>query len=159
RRLNSTIDLLFKAPGVKLVALFSPEHGLRGAVEEYVASGKDDKTGLPVYSLYGETAASRRPSDAQLKGLDVLVYDIQDIGARFYTYTTTLGYALEAAAKNKISVLVLDRPNPIGGEKVEGPVLDGDKRSFTAYFTMPIRHGMTTGEMAKMFNQENRIGA
>lgn len=159
RQWNSTIDRLHKAPGVKLVALFSPEHGIRGAADEFVASGTDAKTGLPIYSLYGQSEASRRPSDAHLKGIDVLVYDIQDIGARFYTYTTTMGYALEAVAKNHIKIMILDRPNPIGGEKVEGPVLDRDRRSFTGYFTMPIRHGMTMGEMARMFNKENGINA
>ncbi|MBI1746447.1 MAG: DUF1343 domain-containing protein [Acidobacteria bacterium] len=156
---QSTIDLLFKAPGMKLVALFSPEHGLRGSADAAVASGTDTKTGLPIHSLYGKENASRRPSALQLKDIDLLVYDIQDVGARFYTYTTTMGYALEAAAQNNIKILILDRPNPIGGEKVEGPLLDIDRLSFTGYFTMPVRHGMTMGEMARMFNQENRIGA
>jgi uncharacterized protein YbbC (DUF1343 family)/CubicO group peptidase (beta-lactamase class C family) len=156
---NSTVDLLRQAPGVRLVALFSPEHGFQGAVDEEVASSVDSQTGLPIYSLYGKTKASRRPSPEQLKGVDVLVFDIQDVGARFYTYTTTMAYAMEAAAEQKIDFIVLDRPNPIGGKRVEGPVLDKDRLSFIGYFPMPVRHGMTMGEMARMFNEENHIGA
>ena len=113
---HSTIDLLFKAPNVKLVALFSPEHGIRGLADEKVSDTKDEQTGLPIYSLYGE---SRRPKPEQLKDLDALVYDIQDVGARFYTYITTLGYAMEEAAKAKLPLFVLDRPNPINGVDVE----------------------------------------
>jgi uncharacterized protein YbbC (DUF1343 family)/CubicO group peptidase (beta-lactamase class C family) len=151
-----TIDLLAHAPGVKLVALFSPEHGLAGRVDARVASTTDEATGLPVYSLYGDV---ERPTDKMLEGLDALVFDIQDAGVRFYTYTTTLGYCLEAAAKKDIDFYVLDRPNPINGREVQGPVLDNDLRSFVAYFPEPVRHGMTVGELAQMFNGENHLGA
>ncbi len=144
-----------KAPGVRLAAIFSPEHGLFGKVDERVPSTTDPGTGLPVYSLYGETL---RPTDAMLQGLDALVFDIQDAGVRFYTFITTLGYAMEAAAKKGIQFFVLDRPNPITGESVEGPMLDADLISFVAYFPLPVRHGMTVGELAEMFNREERLG-
>jgi len=150
-----TIDLLVKAPGVKLRAIFSPEHGLSGKADWKVASGRDASTNLPVYSLYGET---RRPKPEMLKGLDVLVFDVQDAGARFYTYMTTMAYAMEAAAQKGIEFVVLDRPNPISASRVEGPVMDEDLRSFTGYFPLPVRHGMTLGELARMFNGENRMG-
>ena len=150
-----TIDLLRKAPGVRLAAIFSPEHGLFGKVDERVPSTTDPGTGLPVYSLYGETL---RPTDAMLQGLDALVFDIQDAGVRFYTFITTLGYAMEAAAKKGMQFFVLDRPNPITGESVEGPMLDADLLSFVAYFPLPVRHGMTVGELAEMFNREERLG-
>jgi uncharacterized protein YbbC (DUF1343 family) len=151
-----TIDLLAHAPGVKLVALFSPEHGLEGSASDgaKVDSSRDASTGLPIYSLYGDV---QRPSAQMLEGIDALVFDIQDVGARFYTYITTLGYCLEAAGKKGIDFYVLDRPNPITGAEVNGPVLDPDLRSFTAYFSMPIRHGMTVGELAEMFNGENHL--
>jgi uncharacterized protein YbbC (DUF1343 family) len=152
---RSTIDVLYKAPNVKLVALFSPEHGIRGAADEKVSDSKDEQTGLPIYSLYGET---RRPTPEQLKGLDAVVFDIQDIGTRFYTYISTLGYVMEEAAKAGRPVFVLDRPNPIGGLEVEGPVADADKPSFTAYHAIPVRHGMTIGELARLFNQERNLG-
>jgi uncharacterized protein YbbC (DUF1343 family)/CubicO group peptidase (beta-lactamase class C family) len=153
-----TLDLLHRAPGVKLVAIFSPEHGLFGAADEgaRVASTKEPVTGLPVYSLYGKV---ERPTDQMLEGLDALVFDIQDAGVRFYTYITTLGYALEAAAKKGADFYVLDRPNPINGLAVEGPILERDLRSFVGYFPLPVRHGMTVGELAEMFNQENHLGA
>ena len=152
-----TIDLLYRAPGVKLRAIFGPEHGFTGTADEGapVASGQDPATHLPVYSLYGKTT---RPTDKMLAGLDALVFDIQDAGVRFYTYVTTLGYAMEAAAKKGIAVYVLDRPNPINGFSVEGPVLDKDLTSFVAYFPLPVRHGMTVGELAEMFNRENHLG-
>ena len=153
---RQTIDVLNKAAGVKLVALFSPEHGIRGLVDDKVSDSKDEATGLPIYSLYGET---RRPKPEQLKDLDALVYDIQDVGARFYTYISTLGYILEEAAKVKLPVFVLDRPNPIGGVDVEGPTADGDKLSFISYHTIPTRHGLTIGELAQLFNQQRKIGA
>ena len=153
---RQTIDVLHKAPGVKLVALFSPEHGIRGVADEKVSDSKDDATGLPIYSLYGET---RRPKPEQLKDLDALVYDIQDVGARFYTYISTLGYVLEEAAKAKLPVFVLDRPNPIDGIDVEGPIADSDKLSFTSYHTIPTRHGLTIGELAQLFNRQRNIGA
>jgi uncharacterized protein YbbC (DUF1343 family)/CubicO group peptidase (beta-lactamase class C family) len=153
---RQTIDVLSKAPGVKLIALFSPEHGIRGVADEKVSDSKDDATGLPIYSLYGEM---RRPKPEQLKDLDALVFDIQDIGARFYTYISTLGYLLEEAAKVKLPVFVLDRPNPIGGLDVEGPIADVDKLSFISYHTIPTRHGLTIGELAQLFNKQRKIGA
>jgi uncharacterized protein YbbC (DUF1343 family)/CubicO group peptidase (beta-lactamase class C family) len=152
---RTTIDVLHKAPGVKLVALFSPEHGIRGLADEKISDSKDEQTGLPIYSLYGET---RRPKPEQLKDLDALVFDIQDIGARFYTYISTVGLVMEEAAKARLPVFVLDRPNPIGGVEIEGPIADADKLSFTAYHTIPVRHGMTIGELAQLFNQERQIG-
>ena len=153
-----TVDLLAHAPGVKLVALFSPEHGLESAdpAGAKVDSSRDAATGLPVYSLYGEV---KRPTAQMLDGIDALVFDIQDVGARFYTYITTLGYCLEAAGKKGIAFYVLDRPNPINGFDVDGPVLEPDMLSFTSYFPMPIRHGMTVGELAEMFNRENHVNA
>jgi uncharacterized protein YbbC (DUF1343 family) len=151
---RSTIDVLNEAKAVRLVALFSPEHGIRGLADEKVSDSKDEQTGLPIYSLYGET---RRPKPEQLKELDALVFDIQDIGTRFYTYISTLGYVMEEAAKAHLPVFVLDRPNPIGGLAVEGPVADVDKLSFTAYHTIPVRHGMTIGELAQFFNQQREI--
>lgn len=153
---RTTIDLLHQAPGVTLVALFSPEHGIRGAVEEKVADSVDEKTGLPIYSLYGQR---RKPSAANLKGIDTLLFDIQDVGCRFYTYISTLGYVLESAAEQKLRVVVLDRPNPIGGIVVDGPVLDPGRESFIAYHALPVRHGMTVGELARLFNAERKIGA
>ncbi|MDT7780798.1 MAG: hypothetical protein QOC99_3310 [Acidobacteriota bacterium] len=152
---RQTIDVLREAPGVKLTALFSPEHGIRGQADEKVSDSVDEKTGLPVYSLYGET---RRPKPEQLKNLDALVFDIQDIGARFYTYISTLGYAMEEAAKAGKPLFVLDRPNPIGGVETEGPVADEDKLSFIAYHTLPVRHGMTVGELARLFNEQRKMG-
>jgi uncharacterized protein YbbC (DUF1343 family)/CubicO group peptidase (beta-lactamase class C family) len=153
---RQTIDVLNKAPGLKLVALFSPEHGIRGLMDEKVSDSKDEATGLPIYSLYGET---RRPKPEQLKDLDALVYDIQDVGARFYTYISTLGNVMEEAAKANLPVFVLDRPNPIGGVAVEGPIADSDKLSFIAYHTIPVRHGLTIGELGQLFNKQRRIGA
>ncbi len=150
------VELLQQTPNVKPVALFSPEHGLYGNVDAKVASGIDPETGLPVHSLYGKTL---RPTPESLQGIDALVFDIQDAGVRFYTYITTLAYTMEAAARNNIDFYVLDRPNPIDASRVQGPVLDRDIRSFTAYFPLPIRYGMTPGELALLFNNENRIGA
>ena len=140
---------------MKLIALFSPEHGIRGAVDEAVKDGRDAKTGLPIFSLYGER---RAPTAEQLAGLDVLVFDIQDIGCRFYTYISTLGNCLEAAAKAKVRFLVLDRPNPLGGEVISGPVLTAE-RSFVAWHELPVIHGLTTGELARMFNVERGFRA
>ncbi|OFW11343.1 MAG: hypothetical protein A3H96_18835 [Acidobacteria bacterium RIFCSPLOWO2_02_FULL_67_36] len=152
----TTIDLLHGAKDVTLVRLFSPEHGIRGILDSSVPSTTDEKTGLTIYSLYGDT---RRPNDAMLEGIDTMVIDLQDIGARFYTYMTTMAYVMEEAAKRRIAVVVLDRPNPIDGYQVEGPTLDKTALGFTGYFPMPIRHGMTLGELAKLFNAENKIGA
>jgi uncharacterized protein YbbC (DUF1343 family) len=150
-----TIDVLYRAPGVRLKAIFSPEHGLSGREDRKVLSTTDTDTGLPVYSLYGEV---KRPTDAMLEGLDALVFDIQDAGARFYTYISTLGYALEAASRKGIAVYVLDRPNPISAASVQGFVSDADQASFTAYFPVPVRHGMTVGELAELFNGEQGLG-
>jgi uncharacterized protein YbbC (DUF1343 family) len=150
----STIDRLAKAPRVKLVALFSPEHGIRGDLDqEKIASGQDARTGLPVYSLYGET---RQPLPAQLEGLGALVFDIQDAGCRFYTYVATMGLAMEAAAKQGLRFVVLDRVNPLGGEIIDGPVHTSEVR-FTSFHPVPIRHGMTAGELAKMFVEERHL--
>ncbi len=151
---STTIDLLHAANGVTLVRLFSPEHGIRGILDASVPSATDE-TGLTIQSLYGET---RRPTAAMLSGIDTMVVDLQDIGARFYTYMTTMAYVMEEAAKHKVSVVVLDRPNPINGFQIEGPSLDKSALSFVGYFPMPIRHGMTIGELAQLFNAENKIG-
>jgi len=152
---RSTVDALSHATGLQVVALFSPEHGLAGRNDENVASSKDPSTGLPVYSLYGET---RRPTEEMLKGIDALVFDVQDAGVRFYTYTVTMAYCMEEAAKHNIAFFVLDRPNPLGGEIVEGPMLDADKTNFVGYLPMPVRYGLTIGELAQLFNGENHIG-
>lgn len=145
-----------KKAGVDLAILFSPEHGLRADADAPVADGVDPGTHLPIRSLYGQT---RRPLPQDLAGLDAVVFDIQDVGTRFYTYLTTLGYVLEEAAKAKIPIVVLDRPDPIGGEVFAGPLADPDKLSFTAYHTIPVRTGMTIGELAGLFNAERGIGA
>jgi uncharacterized protein YbbC (DUF1343 family) len=153
---RSTIDVLFHAPDVKLVALFSPEHGIRGQVDRQVADGEDEATGLPIFSLYG---SGHKPTPQSLEQVDVLVYDIQDVGARFYTYITTLGLVLEAAKEKGIPLVVLDRPNPIGGVVVSGPMRDPELASFIAYHALPVRHGMTVGELARLYNSERSIGA
>ena len=153
---RQTIDILKEAPNVKLISLFSPEHGIRGLADEKVGDSVDEKTGLPVYSLYGET---RRPKPEQIKDLDAIVYDIQDIGARFYTYTATLKNVMEEAAKLGKPIFILDRPNPINGIAVEGPLADEDKLSFIAAHTMPARYGLTIGELGTMMNAERKIGA
>ena len=153
---RSTIDVLQTAPGITLVSLFSPEHGIRGILDAAVPSSRDEKTGLPIHSLYGDT---RRPTAAMLDGVDTMVIDLQDIGARFYTYMATVAYVMEEAVKRKIGVVVLDRPNPVNGFDVEGPAQDEAAAGFTAYFPMPVRHGMTLGELARLFNAENKIGA
>lgn len=153
----ATIDVMADAPGVTLAALFSPEHGIRGLLDATVPSARDEKTGLPIHSLYGET---RRPTAEMLQGLDAIVIDLQDVGARFYTYMTTMAYVMEEAAPRKIKVFVLDRPNPIGGVGIEGPSLDQEAVSFIGYLpAMPTRHGMTLGELARLFNAEKKIGA
>jgi uncharacterized protein YbbC (DUF1343 family)/CubicO group peptidase (beta-lactamase class C family) len=155
RQGRATIDVLHDAPGTKLVALFSPEHGIRGELDQSnIADTTDAKTGLPVYSLYGKR---RKPDAATLRGIDTLVYDIQDIGCRFYTYISTLGNVLEAAAEHKVKVVVLDRPNPIGGLAIDGPLTDPGRESFIAYHSLPIRHGMTVGELAKLFVAERKL--
>ncbi|HEY0083479.1 MAG TPA: exo-beta-N-acetylmuramidase NamZ domain-containing protein, partial [Pyrinomonadaceae bacterium] len=154
RRGRQTIDVLREAANVKLVALFAPEHGIRGIADEKVSDTKDERTGLPVYSLYGET---RRPKPEQLRELDALVFDLQDVGTRFYTYISTLGHVLEEAARARLPVYVLDRPNPIRGNEMEGPLADADKLSSTGYHTIPVRHGMTIGELARLFNAERKL--
>ena len=154
---KTTIDLLHTAPGVQLVALFSPEHGIRGILDSDVPASRDENTGLPIHSLYGET---RIPTAAMLQGLDTIVIDLQDVGARFYTYHATMGHVMEEAAKRKIAVVVLDRPNPINGWQIEGPNQDDSTvGEFIAYFPMPVRYGMTMGELARLFNAEKKIGA
>ncbi len=157
---RSTAEVLSSAEakkaGVTLVRIFSPEHGLRSDADAPVGDGRDPATGLPVVSLYGER---RRPAPEDLSDLGALVLDIQDVGTRFYTYVTTGGYILEAVAKAKIPLIVLDRPDPIGGTSVEGPLADPDRLSFTAYHPVPVRYGMTPGELLRLFNDENRIGA
>ncbi|MGB2644703.1 MAG: DUF1343 domain-containing protein [Candidatus Acidiferrum sp.] len=152
---RTTIERLYHAPGVELVALFSPEHGISGRADEKVSSSKDPTTGLPTYSLYGE---SLRPTDEMLSGIDTLVFDIQDAGVRFYTYTVTMAYAMEEAAKHHIAFYVLDRPNLLGGDIIEGPMLDPDKTNFVGYYPIPIRYALTIGELAQFFNGENHIG-
>lgn len=152
---NSTIDLLHTAPGVMLKALFSPEHGIRGVLDEKVPDGTDEKTGLPIYSLYGE---SRSPRSEQLRDLDALVFDIQDIGCRFYTYISTMGNCMEAAGKANLKFFVLDRVNPINGIDIDGPVLNS-ATSFIAFHPIPVRHAMTVGELARMFNAERSFNA
>ncbi|PSH05473.1 MAG: hypothetical protein CXZ00_01945 [Acidobacteria bacterium] len=157
---NRTIDMLAKARGIELVAIFSPEHGVKGTVDTTaISDSKDAATGTPVYSVYGDSDAKRRPSLEVLKSADVVVYDIQDIGTRFYTYETTLGYFLEAAAKTGKRIFVLDRPNPINGSYVQGPISDKGRESFINYGQVPIRHGMTIGELARFYNSEHNIHA
>lgn len=154
---KTTIDILFEAKNIQLVSLFSPEHGIRGELDQSkINDSKDEKTGLPIYSLYGE---SRRPKPEQLKDLDAIVFDIQDIGTRFYTYISTLRFVLEEAAKANKKVYVLDRTNPINGETVEGSLADENLLSFVATHTLPIRHGLTIGEIALMLNKERNINA
>lgn len=149
-----TIDLINHAGDVKLIKLFSPEHGIEGIYEEEVRSSKDEGSGLRIQSLYGK---HRRPTGEMIRGIDTMVVDLQDIGARFYTYMTTMAYLMEEAAKEKVSVMVLDRPNPINGDQIEGPSLAPSLIGFTGYFPMPIRHGMTMGELARLFKGENEI--
>ncbi|WP_395138713.1 exo-beta-N-acetylmuramidase NamZ domain-containing protein [Armatimonas sp.] len=150
----ATADVLAESAIVPLKAFFGPEHGIRGAVDEKVPDGKDPKTGLPVYSLYGERY---EPTAEQLAGIETLVYDIQDVGCRFYTFLSTLGHCLTAAAKQGKRFVVLDRPNPIGGVAMEGPIADKDKLAFVAYHPIPVRHGMTMGELAKLIVTEKGL--
>ena len=156
RHLVSTVDVLNNTPGVNLVALYGPEHGVRGDVHagDKVDNIKDAKTGLPVYSLYGKT---RKPTAEMLKDIDVLVYDIQDIGCRSFTFISTMGLAMEAAAENGKEFVVLDRPNPIGGLKVEGNITDSDCISFVSQFKIPYLYGLTCGELAQMLNGERML--
>ena len=153
-RLNSSIDLIYNLPDVKLIALYAPEHGIRGVLMGAVENETDQKTGLPVFSLYGKT---RRPTAQMLRDVEVLLFDIQDIGSRSYTYITTLKYCLEEAAKNQIPVIVLDRPNPVNGILVDGPVLDPEFESFIGAGPIAYLHGMTIGEVGCYLNQELQI--
>jgi uncharacterized protein YbbC (DUF1343 family)/CubicO group peptidase (beta-lactamase class C family) len=149
------IDLLYNADGVELVAIFGPEHGIAGKLDhDGITDARDAATGLPIYSLYGET---RKPTDKQLKGIDTLVFDIQDIGCRFYTYEATMAWAMEAAAEHGLQYVVLDRPNPIGGVAIEGPLADAGRESFVGFHTVPLRHGMTIGELATMYRAEKEL--
>jgi uncharacterized protein YbbC (DUF1343 family)/CubicO group peptidase (beta-lactamase class C family) len=152
----STIDLLAKAPGVTLAALFSPEHGIRGEADDRIESSRDPKTGLTVHSLYGKTL---RPTAPMLDGLDLIVVDLQDAGARIYTYPAAIAYFMEEAAARKIPLVVLDRPNPIDGFDIEGPAQDANGNRYVGYLPMPLRHGLTIGELARLFNGEAGIGA
>ena len=153
RYLRSTVDILFNAPGVNLVALYGPEHGVRGDVYAggHVTDTKDEATGLPVYSLYGPT---RKPTPQMLEGIDVMVYDIQDVGARSYTFISTLGLVMEACAAKGIEVVVLDRPNPLGGNKIEGCYVEQPFNSFVSQYRIPYVYGLTVGELAIMINEE-----
>jgi uncharacterized protein YbbC (DUF1343 family)/CubicO group peptidase (beta-lactamase class C family) len=149
------VDLLYNADGVELVAIFSPEHGIAGKLDhDGITDARDEATGLPIHSLYGET---RKPTEKQLKGIDTLVFDIQDIGCRFYTYESTMAWAMEAAAEHGLKYVVLDRPNPIGGVAMEGPLADGGRETFVGCHTVPLRHGLTIGELAKMYRAERKI--
>lgn len=143
------VDVLFNAPNVRLTTLFGPEHGIRGTADagEKISTGRDSKTGLPIYSLYGET---RKPTADMLRNVDALVFDIQDVGSRFYTYISTMGLAMQAAAENGKEFIVLDRPNPLGGNMVSGFVLEPQYTSFVGQYPIPVVHGLTVGELAKM---------
>ena len=157
---NRTIDVLAKAPGIQVAAIFSPEHGVTGSADTTeIDDSKDAPTGIPVYSVYGDSSAKRHPSLEVLKMSDVIVYDIQDIGTRFYTYETTLGYFMEAAAQTGQKIFVLDRPNPINGADVQGPISDKGRENFLNYGQVPIRHGMTIGELARFYNSERGINS
>lgn len=149
RDVRRNVDVLLQA-GVNIVALFSPEHGFGGAAiaGESVASSRDARTGLPIHSLYG---ATKKPTAEMLRGLDALLFDLQDVGARFYTYTTTLAYTIEACAENGVKLIVLDRPNPIAGDVIEGPLLQAECESFIGHGVLPIRYAMTMGELAQFF--------
>ena len=151
------VDLLLASRKVKLVCIFSPEHGFAGTSQGSVTSGRHPASGVPIYSLHQE--GMYRPTPEMLRGVEVLVFDMQDVGARFYTYITTLGYVMEEAAKASIPIYVLDRPNPINGVTVEGPLLDSMYESFVGYARLPIRHGMTMGELALLYNGERKIHA
>jgi uncharacterized protein YbbC (DUF1343 family)/CubicO group peptidase (beta-lactamase class C family) len=157
---NRTADVLAHAPGVVLAAIFSPEHGIAGKMDTTdISNSKDAATGAQIYSVYGDSESKRRPTIDVVRNLDAFVFDIQDIGVHFYTYESTLGYFLEAAGKANKPIIVLDRPNPINGAFVQGPVADPGRESFVNYWRIPVRHGMTIGELAKMFNAERAIDA
>jgi uncharacterized protein YbbC (DUF1343 family) len=150
-----TIDLLHETQGLELICIFSPEHGIEGKLDrDGIVDARDEKTGLPIYSLYGET---RKPTKDQLADIDCLVFDIQDVGARFYTYMSTMALGMESAAEHHLRYVVLDRPNPIGGVDVAGPVADAGRESFVGFHTLPLRHGMTVGELATMYRAEKKL--
>ena len=151
------VDTLFSKNNIKIISLFGPEHGIRGDAPDglTISDGIDSKTGLPVYSLYGKT---RKPTKEMLADIDILIFDIQDIGARFYTFISTMYYGIQAAAENNIPIIILDRPNPINGNLVEGPILNSEYKSFVGIAEIPIRHGMTVGELSLYFNQKNVLG-
>ncbi|MGP1907036.1 exo-beta-N-acetylmuramidase NamZ family protein [Metabacillus sp. JX24] len=157
-KLNSIVDQLHNDPEIELTALFGPEHGVRGDAQagSYVEFYIDEKTGLPVYSLYG---ATKKPTPEMLENVEILLFDIQDVGTRYYTYIYTMAYAMEAAKENNIPIVVLDRPNPQGGDSVDGPVLEPEASSFIGLYPIPTKHGMTVGELASLFNEEFNIGA
>lgn len=156
RQRRTTIDLLRAMPDLRLVALFSPEHGIRGIAESRVASSVDETTGLPIHSLYGDT---NKPTPEMLQNIDVLVYDIEDLGVRQYTYESTLTLAMQAAAERRIPIIVLDRPNPVTGRIMEGNILEPAFQSFVGIYPVLSRHGLTLGELAQMYNAEQKIGA
>jgi len=155
-----TVDVLAHVPGIALKAIFSPEHGVTGTLDTTaIGDSRDASTGVPIYSVYGDTDAKRRPTAEELAGVDEIVFDVQDAGVRYYTYESTLGYFLEAAAKSGKEMFVLDRPDPLGGSYVQGPMADPGSESFVSYWQTPVRHGMTMGELARLFNDERSIGA
>src|SRR5437870_2890974 len=155
-RLAHAADIFADAPGVRLAALFGPEHGLLGQAQDLIAVAHDHHgaRGVRVHSLYGATAESLRPTDEQLDGLDALVIDLQDVGSRYYTFQATMLYCMEAAARRKLLTVVLDRPNPLGGDCVEGPLLRAEFASFVGVHSIVTRHGMTIGELARMYQAE-----
>jgi uncharacterized protein YbbC (DUF1343 family) len=159
RRLRHAVDLFHEARGVRLTALFGPEHGVRGDIQYMASVGdeRDRRTGVPVHSLYGTAAESLRPDPRTLRGLDALVFDIQDVGARYYTYQATMLFCMEAAARAKLAFFVLDRPNPIGGRAVEGPALSPGFESFCGVHDVAVRHGLTVGELAGLYREERRL--
>ena len=159
RRLRHAVDLLHEARGVRLAALFGPEHGVRGDIPYMAAVGdeRDRRTGVPVHSLYGSNPVSLRPDPGKLRGLDALVFDIQDVGARYYTYQATMLFCMEAAARAKLPFFVLDRPNPIGGRAVEGPALRPGFESFCGVHNVAVRHGLTVGELAALYREERDL--
>jgi uncharacterized protein YbbC (DUF1343 family) len=158
-RMRHLVDLLAGAPGVTVAALFGPEHGIRADAQDMIGVGadRDSRTGAPVFSLYGAGIESLSPRPEQLEGLDVLVFDVQDVGSRYYTFAATMLYAMRAATRAGLDFVVLDRPNPIGGIQIEGPSVDAGFHSFVGAYPLPIRHGMTVGELARLFRDEERL--
>lgn len=155
-QLRSTADLLHQHPDIKITALYGPEHGIRGDIfaGDHVETGVDEKTGIPIFSLYGKT---RRPTPEMLENIDVFLFDIQDVGARYYTFVYSMAYAMEAAREKGIEFVILDRPNPITGNMIDGPILDPKYSSFIGLYPIPVAHGLTVGELAMFFNKEFNI--